>query len=98
MKDFNALELIGLFQAIHKEDDNIEVHKEAIKTIKLNKTAKFKEFASSNDVPVTKLKSAYKYYVSKIDNDEAPSEEDPLYDLMMKVDMGLEAELESKQG
>ncbi len=98
MKDFNALELIGLFESIQVNDEKAADLKSQVKAIGADTTARFKEFGESNDVSAKKLRSAYKYYLDKVNSeDDDVDKDDPLYDLMMKVDMGLEADAKKSQ-
>lgn len=75
MQQFNAEELLGLFESIDDNNEKIDTHKETIKMINADSAEQFKTFASEKEMKVQDLKDAYKYYQKRHNDGEAANED-----------------------
>lgn len=93
MQNVETNELVGLFEAIHDNDEKIRTHKETCKMIGADSAAHFKEFAKEKELSEKNLKNAYKYYVEHVVEGEDKSDDYfTLCALVDNIDDGKEKE------
>ena len=86
MIDFDAQELIGLYESIDDNEEKKSGLKEQIKMVDADSKEKYETFAKEKEADITNLKDGYKHY-KKVHSDGEASDE--LYTIMAKVDEGL---------